>query len=345
MHSDMAQHSKCRKQDKGCLRALPDNLDGKRGSLFGVSMHKAWTRQSSPILALAPMDGYTDSAFRRICKKVNPDIVVFTEFTSIDGLHFAPVKARERFRYSHDEHTIIAQIFGNDIPNFLEAARFCEAEGFDGIDINMGCPARHVVRSEQGIALRKHHERAFAIVDAVRQAVRIPVSVKTRLGIHDASDLVDFCKGLERAGCSLVTIHGRTYDVPYASPADFEPLYALQRELRIPVIGNGGILSLADGERKRKNLAGVMIGRAALGNPWVFSPEAPPPFSERVPLILQHVSWMIELKGIPRALLEIRKHLIAYAKGVRDAARFRSRLARVQTPQEVSEILFEIASR
>lgn len=307
-------------------------------------MTRQWHEQKTPLVLLAPMDGYTDSAFRRVCKSLNSRLVVFTEFTSVDGLHFAREKVRERFRYHNDEHSIVAQIFGNDITNFIEAAKFCEAQGFDGIDINMGCPAKHVVRSEQGVALRRHHDKAFAIVDAVRRSVSLPVSVKTRLGIHDASDLIAFGRGLQNAGCSLLTIHGRTYDAPYVAQADFEPIYALQKELSIPVIGNGGIVSLADGEQKQKNLAGFMIGRAALGNPWVFSREAPP-FTDRVPLILRHVAWMIELKGFARALLEIRKHLIAYTKGVPHAAEFRSRLARVESETDIASILSEISQQ
>lgn len=302
-------------------------------------MHTPWTQKPRPLVALAPMDGYTDSAFRRVCKTINADLIVFTEFTSIDGLHFAKEKVQTRFRFSPEEQPIIAQIFGNNLENFVEAARYCEAQGFAGVDVNMGCPARHVVKSEQGVALRRTPEKAFAIVNALAHAVTIPISIKTRLGIADASDLLSFGKGLQDAGAALVTIHGRTYDKPYTVPADLEPVYALQEALAIPVIGNGGISSFADGMAKCKNLAGFMIGRAALGNPWVFSPNGPPSFAERAALIKQHVAWMVALKGLDRARLEIRKHLIAYVKGIPRASAYRSRLARVETVEEIDEIL------
>lgn len=302
-----------------------------------------WSELPKPIIALAPMDGYTDSAFRRVCRSQNPAVIVVTEFTSTDGFHFAREKVRQRFRFNDEEQPILAQIFGHDPANFVEAAKYCQEQGFSGIDINMGCPARHVVKSEQGVALRRCPDKAYEIVEAVARAVRLPVSVKTRLGLDDASDLLSFGKGLENAGANLLTIHGRTYADPYGCRANWEPIYELQRTVAIPVIGNGGVTSMRDGMNKMKNLAGFMIGQAALGNPWIFSPVQPKEFREKVPLILQHVDWMIGLKSFNRAPLEIRKHLIAYAKGLPNAASCRSRLARVSSLEEVKNILAELA--
>src|SRR3989339_1720656 len=136
-----------------------------------------WKNLPKPILALAPMDGYTDSAFRRICKTVNPEIIVFTEFTSADGLHHEAKKVQEKFRYHEEEKPIIAQIFGKDVKTFITAAKYCEAMGFAGIDLNMGCPAKKVVRSEHGIALRKKHDLAFRLISAVAGNSALPVSV------------------------------------------------------------------------------------------------------------------------------------------------------------------------
>ncbi|MFH1171195.1 MAG: tRNA-dihydrouridine synthase family protein [bacterium] len=307
-------------------------------------MHKnVWQSLPRPLVALAPMDGYTDSAFRRVCKTVNPTIVVFTEFTSVDGLYFAPERLKERLRFSPDEPPIIAQIFGNNEQRLIEAAHRCEQLGFSGIDLNMGCPAKNIVKSEQGFALRRTPEKAFAMIEALTRSVSIPISVKTRLGEHDASDLIDFGRGVENAGCSLITVHGRTYDHPYATTADFEPIYELQRHLSIPVIGNGGITSLSDGKDKLKNLAGYMIGQAALGNPWVFAEEGAPLFPQRIPLILQHIEWMEVSKGHDRALREIRKHLLCYVRGVKHAKDYRARLARVTDIEEVSLLLNAVA--
>ena len=117
-----------------------------------------------PIIALAPMDGYTDSAFRRICKEVNPEIVVFTEFTSADGVHYGAEKVLERFSFHKIEQPVIAQIFGKDVESFITSAKYLESLGFSGIDINMGCPSKKVVKSEHGVALRKNHDFSFKLI-------------------------------------------------------------------------------------------------------------------------------------------------------------------------------------
>ncbi len=303
-----------------------------------------WKNLKRPIIALAPMDGYTDSAFRRIVRSMNTDVVVFTEFTSAEGLRHGAQKIRGRFRFSDDEHPIIAQIFGNDIPAFVETGKWLEAQGFDGIDINMGCPASHVVKSEQGVALRTQPDRAFALVEAVANATAIPVSVKTRLGWENADGLTGFGKGLENAGARCIIIHGRTYVEPYNVPADFEPILELKRNVTIPVIGNGGITSLADGEQKLGDLDGFMIARASIGNPWVFSRNGPPTFVERIPVIREHVRLLIELKGPKVGMLDIRKHLSGYIRGISGASRYRMDLVRATSAEQIDAVLDRIAA-
>lgn len=303
-----------------------------------------WQKIKKPIIALAPMDGYTDSAFRRVCKTANPDIVVFTEFTSADGLHHGAKKLQEKFYYNKDEHPIIAQIFGKNIETFITAAKYCKDHGFDGIDINMGCPAKKVVRSEHGVALRKKPGLAFKLVEAVSKATSLPVSVKTRLGWSNADDLVAFCKSMANAGADLITIHGRAYSQGFGDTANYEPIYELKKQLLIPVIGNGDIDSLQDGYNKLKNLDGFMIGRAAIGNPWVFSEEQPKTFVEKIPLIQKHAEYLFELKGEKVAMLEIRKHLLAYVKGLPGATRYRAKLVHVVSLQEITVVLNEIAA-
>lgn len=275
------------------------------------------------------MDGFTNSPFRRICTSLNPRIVVFTEFTSAEGLAHDAEKIKARFRFTPEEQPIIAQIFGSDIPSFIHAAQWLEARGFAGIDINMGCPSRTVVRSECGIALRRHHDLAFRLVDAVATHTALPVSVKTRLGLADASDLLAFGKGCEGAGANLLTIHGRTYDEPYGTPAHFEPIYELKRHVSIPVLANGGITSLADGRAKLENLDGFLIGQAAIGNPWALTEHPLVPFHEKVPTILRHAEEMVALRGEQFGMREMRKHLVAYVKGLQNARELRAVLVRV----------------
>ena len=289
------------------------------------------------------MDGYTDSSFRHICKIVNPDIIVFTEFTSADGIHHDAKKVKERFRYNQQEQPIIAQIFGKDPESFATSAKYCEEQRFAGVDINMGCPSKKVVKSEHGVALRKHHDLAFQLVEAVVKSTSLPVSVKTRLGWDNADDLIDFGKGIENAGANLITIHGRTYSEPYSCPADFDPIYRLKEALNIPVIGNGGITSLDDGYHKLNNLDGIMIGQAAIGNPWIFSDQPAPEFTDKIPLINKHAELLFSSKGTKGGSMEIRKHLLAYVKGLPNAKEYRSRLVRVTSLDEISVALSEIA--
>ena len=297
-----------------------------------------------PIIALAPMDGYTDSAFRRICKTVNPEIIVFTEFTSADGLHHHAKKVQEKFRYHEDEKPIIAQIFGKDVDTFISAAKYCESMGFSGIDLNMGCPARKVVRSEHGIALRRTHDLAFRLIEAVAKNTNLPVSVKTRLGWSDASDLVDFGIGAQNAGANLITIHGRTYVQGYKNPADFMPIYELKRSVKIPIIGNGGISCVEDGYAKLQNLDGFMIGQAAIGNPWVFLEDSQVPFASKIPIIKKHAQYLIDLKGERVGTLEIRKQLLAYVKSIPDAVSYRLKLVQVNSLANIDTVLDEILS-
>ena len=292
------------------------------------------------------MDGYSDSAFRRLCKSINPTIITVTEFTSADGLSFGAKTLKQKLWFHPSEQPVIAQIFGKNVETFVRATKVCEDMGFSGIDLNMGCPSKKVVKSEHGVALRKTEGLAFQLIEAVSNATRLPVSVKTRLGWSNAEGLNEFALGAQNAGANMICIHARTYQEPYNVPAQWEPVYEMKTKLSIPVIGNGGITSLEDGLSKLGNLDGFLIGQATFGNPWIFSPSgAPKLFSEKIPVILKHLDWLSEHKGEKVAQREIRKHLVAYVKGIRGASQFRSALVRAETRLEVETILFQIAQQ
>lgn len=305
-------------------------------------MKDFWKKQNKPIVVLSPMEGITDTAYRRICKEINPDIFVFTEFTSTDGLKYARERVQKKLQFDPIEQPVIAQIYGATTENFVEATKLCEDMGFAGIDLNMGCPAKKVVKSEQGVALRRNFDKACELVDAVAHATHLPVSVKTRLGWEDASDLIDFGKAVENAGADLITIHGRTYQEPYGVPANFPPIYDLKETLSIPVLGNGGITSIQDGIEKLGNLDGFMIGQAAIGNPFVFTDKPLRPMSEKIPIMKRHLGYAIDLYGEDIAMRVMRKHLLAYIKGFHGASQYRMKLARVKSLQEAHEILDEM---
>jgi len=301
-----------------------------------------WKNYPLPIIGLAPMDGYSDSAFRRTCKAVNPTIITYTEFTSADGLFHSPERVAKKLNFHPSEQPIIAQIFGKNTETFIAAAKFCEDMGFSGIDLNMGCPAKNVVQSEHGVALRKNHDLAFALINAVASNTSLPVSVKTRLGWSDSSDLESFSKGCQNAGADMICIHARTYKEPYKVAANFLPVYEMRKKVSIPVLGNGGLHSLKEGRSALGNLDGFLIGQASFGNPWVFSEDPPPPFQDKLPLILNHAQWLIEDKGERLGCNEIRKHLLAYVKSLPNAKAYRSELCHVTTLKMITEILTKI---
>lgn len=302
-----------------------------------------WKQIKKPILALSPMEGWTDSAMRQIVKSINSEVVTFTEFTSVEGLYHNPKKIKERLFFEQNEKPVIAQIYGKNLENFKNAVKICEDLGFTGIDINMGCPAKKVVKSEQGIALRKNHDLAFRMIEIVAKSTTLPVSVKTRLGWNDASDLIEFSKGAENAGADLLSIHARTYQVPYGCEPEYEPLYELKKHIKIPLIGNGGITEYSQIGERLKNLDGIMVGQGAMGNPWVFSKNTPATFKDKIPTIKLHVDLLIKIKGERVGLLHSRKHLLSYIKGIEGASDTRKKLATAKSKEEIFTILDSLA--
>ena len=321
------------------------------------------------------MAGVTDAAYRQLIKELAPDTIVYSEFLSTDAIHYGAKKTMGMMHFDpKKERPFIVQIFGKDPKHFLSAAKVVEEMGADGIDINMGCPAARVTSSCHGSALMKKPELAAQLVSSAKQVVKIPVSVKTRLGWSSSDELIPFCKKLVEAGADALAIHGRTYSQKYSGQADWEPIYKLKEEVNVPVIGNGDVRNAQDAIDKLRNLDGVMIGRGTFGNPWVMKdvceamkerknerteepfdsaqdrrktgrPGGQVPtiekltFEEKIPLIIQHCELTVKLKGEKRGMLEMRKHLASYVKGIDGAKELRARLVRVESVEDVREIL------
>lgn len=318
--------------------------------------------EQGPIIALAPMDGYTDSPYRRIVKSINPNVIPFSEFYSADGIVRSKTLAKEVLPHHDSEKPLIIQIFGKDPEMFRQAAIIIESYGVAGIDINMGCPAKKVVKSGHGSSLMINRDTAFKIVEEMAKAVKIPISVKTRLGWENDEYLIDFCKGLENAGANLITVHGRTYKQAFTGKADFSGIYKLKQELSIPVMANGDILDVDDGLRKiihpslrsenifsqdeelrqivgAKNLDGLMIGRSSFGNPWSFLPGGyRPTLREILEVMERHASYLIEYKG-RKGALEARKHLVQYLHGFPGVKSYRTGLVKVENIEDVQSVL------
>ena len=304
-----------------------------------------WSTIPRPIVCLAPMDGITNTAYRQIVRKINPNLILFSEFTNVDGI-LRSEYVRKRLDYATCEHPFFMQLFGNNPESFKEVSKIVEDLGIMGVDINMGCPSKKIVASQHGSALMKDVKQACKIVEAIRQACSLDVSVKTRLGWENSEGLIPFAQSLESAGTSLITIHGRTYKQAYKGQANWEPIYELKEHLNIPVLGNGDLLHYLDGMQKMRNLDGFMIGRNAIGDPWVFqSPQVKKPsLSQRVALGIEHYHLLKEIKPSHVALKEFRKYVSGYLQGFPNAKEWRIRLTQTETEEAFLDVMHEVQS-
>ncbi len=313
----------------------------------------SWEKVKKPLLLLAPMAGYTDSAFRQIIKKLAPNTICITELISADGIKFGGKRTMEYLDFDESERPLIVQLFGKKPDFFQEAAQTVEKMGANGIDINMGCPARKVVNSMHGSALLTNPDLAEEIARSTVEATKLPVSIKMRIGFkeYDKDHFLDLITRFEKAGIKALTIHGRTTKQGFTGQADWDPIYLAKKTLSIPVIGNGDITSAEIAKNRIKKLDGIMVGRATFGNPWIMAEigaalagkEYLPPQSleKKIPLILEHSRLAIETRG-RKGLLEMRKHLATYIKGFHHASKFRGRLVQVESLDEIKAIFKEI---
>jgi tRNA-dihydrouridine synthase B len=294
-----------------------------------------------PLICLAPMDGYTDTAYRRIVRKINPGVILFSEFTSINGIEHSDL-VRQRLNYTAEELPYIIQLFGNDPALFTKTVEQYQNTGITGIDINMGCPAKKIVQSDSGGSLIRHKDLACRIVEACCKGSEIPVSVKTRLGWENHENLIDFVQALVNAGAQMITVHGRTYRQRFKGTADWNPIYELKRAVTIPVVGNGDIKNKDEGLLQLKNLDGYMIGRATVGNPWAFwskEDQKSVPIKVKAQTMMLHLQLIREYKEERRTLIEFRKHVSGYIKGFEGAKEIRSQLMKCETEKHFYSIV------
>ncbi len=305
-------------------------------------MKFSWKNTKKPILALAPMEGYTDSAFRQLIKQFVPEVICFTEFTSADALKYNSKTSFQKLEFDPSEQPLIVQLFGKHPEAFIEAAKHLEQMGIAAIDINMGCPAKKVISSDHGSALIKNPDLAAEIVNSLVKATSLPISVKTRIGFSsfDEERFQNFCLNLEQAGAKLLTIHGRTTKQGFSGKANWDPIYRIKEKLEIPVIGNGDIDSGEKAKEYIKNLDGVMVGRATFGNPLIMHEIFNALNPENTLNETRLPDWINLAKK--RVIDALRKHLAMYVKGFAGAAKYRSRLVRIESEKETLELLQEI---
>lgn len=295
-------------------------------------------------MVVAPMSGVTDEAFRLMFLKYGKPDVFWTEFVSVEGLfskgHESCLKI---LKFSPEERPIVAQVFGSDPSYFKKAAEEIERLGFDGIDINMGCPDKAIEQQGAGAALIKDVELAKQIIRATKEGAKnIPVSVKTRLG-YDANQIAEWIVPILEENVAALTIHFRTREEMYRPPAQWDLAKEIVRlrdlhSTETIIIGNGDIRSLTQAHEliKESNVDGVMIGRATLGNPWFFSDKIPT-IRERLEAIVEHA----ELFDDPKRFCVMNKHFHAYAKEFRGAKELRDRLMETKDHLEVKKLIEE----
>ena len=295
---------------------------------------------------LAPMAGITDLAFRLIVRPFDCALCL-TEMVSADGLVRGMAKSLVYLRSSPPDRPLGVQIFGSEPATLADAARIVTDRGADLVDINMGCPVKNVVRRGAGASLMKEPAKIGRIVHAVRKAISIPLTVKIRSG-WDFSDLnaLEVSRIAEDAGCDAVILHPRTVSQGFSGRADWRVIEEVKAKTRIPIVGNGDILTAADARRMIATTGcdGVMVGRGALGNPWIFRQITNPPagrsddapgLEERRRVIQEHLHLSVEIFGEPIGVKTFMKHLFWYTRGLPGISHFRKRAGSVRTKDDL----------
>lgn len=300
---------------------------------------------------LAPMAGITDMAYRAICKQFGCGLT-YTEMVSAKGLYYKSENTKELMALAPEEQPAAIQIFGSDADILASIAAEVQAAGADIIDINMGCPTPKIVRNGDGSALMQKPELVAEIVRKVTKAVTVPVTIKIRKGWDDHSvNAVEIAQAAEENGAKAVTVHGRTREQFYTGQADWEIIKKVKQAIKIPVIGNGDVVS-PETAKEMLEITGcdaIMIGRGAEGNPWIFKsvieylrsgillPE--PSYEEKIEMALYHLKQTTLLKGEGTGIKEMRKHIAWYLKGLPGSSTIKAEVFKLDNVEDVNKML------
>ncbi len=310
-----------------------------------------WQKLKRPIFVLAPMADITDAAFRRVINKYGKPDVFYTEFVSADGLLLAPEEGRKKLlkdlKFSEGEHPIVAQFFTSNPENMRKAAELAVELGFDGVDINMGCPDKSIERQGAGAALIKTPKLARELIRAAKEgAGSLPVSVKTRLGFN-RDELDTWLKEILLENPAVVTIHARTRKEMSKVPAKWERVkraVEIRNEMKSQtlILGNGDVKNLEEARERVKETGadGVMLGRAIFGNPWLFA-EKIPTLREKLNVMVEHTKLFEEILGKTKSFNIMKKHYKAYVNNFDGAGELRVKLMEAKDAKGVEEIVLD----
>ena len=303
-------------------------------------------------VVMAPMAGITNMAFRKIIKDFGAGLV-YSEMVSDKALCYGNTKTIDMLQVDDGEHPVSIQLFGGEVETMVNAAKFIDQHSnCDIIDINMGCPVNKVLKADAGSKLLLYPDKIYEIVKGIVDNVSKPVTVKIRSGFDSKHiNAVEVAKLIEKAGASAIAIHGRTRSQMYEGKADWKIIADVKAAVKIPVIGNGDVRSVEDAKRRLEETGvdAVMIGRAALGNPWLIKQVVQsletgviieePTYQEKIAQCLSHAKKLMEIEPEKVAMFQMRGHAPWYIKGLKSSARVKNELSKINTFEELKTIL------
>lgn len=304
-------------------------------------------------LVLGPMAGVTDLPFRILCKEMGADLI-YTEMVSAKGILYNNKNTESLLMVEEKERPVALQLFGEDPYIMSEMAKRIEDRNFDILDINMGCPVPKVVNNEEGSALLKDPKRIGEIVSAVSKAIHKPVTIKIRKGFTEETiNAVEVAKIAEESGAAAIAVHGRSREQYYSGKADWDIIRRVKESVRIPVIGNGDVVTPEDAKRMLEETGcdAIMLARGVRGNPWLFTQIkeylengkliCKPSVEEVIAMILRHAKLQIAYKGEFTAMHEMRKHVAWYTTGYPKSAKLRNKVNEIEDEQSLADLMEE----